>query len=92
LFDATDAIIGMLPLWTGFMNTVEFRRREDESGGCNLASETPGLLPHIWSNGELASRLAHEAVGKAVALAGRARMRFGKNFPLADLQADFMRA
>ena len=85
LFDATDAIIGMLPLVTGFMNTVEF-----DDAKMNQAVQL-GFM-NAWAAAAylvergVASRLAHEAVGKAVALAVERGCDLQK-LPLADLQA-----
>jgi len=85
LFDATDAIIGMLPLVTGFMNTVEF-----DDAKMNQAAQL-GFM-NAWAAAAylvergVASRLAHEAVGKAVALAVERGCDLQK-LPLADLQA-----
>ena len=85
LFDAADTMIGMLPLVTGFMNTVEFN---DHS--MNQAAQT-GFM-NAWAAAAylvergVPSRLAHEAVGKAVALAVESGCDLQK-LPLADLQA-----
>jgi argininosuccinate lyase len=85
LFDATDAIIGMLPLVTGFMNTVEF-----DDAKMNQAVQLDFM--NAWAAAAylvergVASRLAHEAVGKAVALAVERGCDLQK-LPLADLQA-----
>jgi argininosuccinate lyase len=85
LFDATDAIIGMLPLVTGFMNTVEFddakMNQAAQSGFMNAWAAAAYLVER-----GVASRLAHEAVGKAVALAVERGCDLQK-LPLADLQA-----
>jgi argininosuccinate lyase len=85
LFDASDTVIGMLPLVTGFMNTVEFngaRMNQDAGSGFMNAWAAAAYLVERG----VPSRLAHEAVGKAVALAVERGCDLQK-LPLADLQA-----
>jgi argininosuccinate lyase len=85
LFDASDTVIAMLSLVTGFMNTVEFNE-----GRMNQAAQS-GFM-NAWAAAAylvergVPSRLAHEAVGKAVALAVERGCDLQK-LPLADLQA-----
>jgi argininosuccinate lyase len=85
LFDAADTVTSMLPLVTGFMNTVEFNDAK-----MNQAAQT-GFM-NAWAAAAylvelgVPSRLAHEAVGKAVALAVERGCELQK-LPLADLQA-----
>ncbi|MGB8013929.1 MAG: argininosuccinate lyase [Terriglobales bacterium] len=85
LFDASDTVVGMLPLVTGFMNTVEFN-----DGKMNQAAQS-GFM-NAWAAAAylvergVPSRLAHEAVGKAVALAVERGCDLQK-LPLSDLQA-----
>jgi len=85
LFNASDTVIGMLPLVTGFMNTVEFNdakmNQAANSGFMNAWAAAAYLVEH-----GVPSRLAHEAVGKAVALAVERGCDLQK-LPLADLQA-----
>ena len=86
LFDASDTIIGMLPLVTGFMNAVEFNLSQNESGGAIRVYECLGCGCVYLVERGVPSRLAHEVVGKAVQLA----MERGcdlQTLPLADLQA-----
>jgi argininosuccinate lyase len=75
LFDASDTVIGMLPLVTGLMNQAA------SSGFMNAWAAAAYLVER-----GIPSRLAHEAVGKAVALAVERRCDLQK-LPLADLQA-----
>jgi argininosuccinate lyase len=85
VFDAADTIITMLPLVTGFMNTVEFndaKMNQAASSGFMNAWAAAGYLVERG----VPSRLAHEAVGKAVALAVERGCDLQK-LPLADLQA-----
>ncbi|MGA8069309.1 MAG: argininosuccinate lyase [Terriglobales bacterium] len=85
LFDASDAVLGMLPLVTGFMNTVEFNHvrmnQAAQTGFMNAWAAAAYLVER-----RVPSRLAHEAVGKAVALAVERGSDLQK-LPLADLQA-----
>ena len=85
LFDASDTVIGMLPLVTGFMNTVEFNgarmNQAAQSGFMNAFAAATYLVER-----GVPSRLAHEAVGKAVQLAVEYGCELQK-LPLADLQA-----
>jgi len=84
LFDATDAIIGMLPLVTGFMNTVEFDDAKMNQAAQSDFMNAWAAAAYLVERG-VASRLAHEAVGKAVALAVERGCDLQK-LPLADLQ------
>jgi argininosuccinate lyase len=85
LFDASDTVLGMLPLVTGFMNTVEFNEakinRAANSGFMNAWAAAAYLVER-----GVPSRLAHEAVGKAVQLAVERGCDLQK-LPLTDLQA-----
>jgi argininosuccinate lyase len=85
LFNAADTVVGMLPLVTGFMNTVEFNdvkmNQAAQSGFMNAWAAAAYLVER-----GVPSRLAHEAVGKAVALAVERGCDLQK-LPLADLQA-----
>jgi argininosuccinate lyase len=85
LFDAADTVTAMLPLVTGFMNTVAFN-----DARMNQATQT-GFM-NAWAAAAylvergVPSRLAHEAVGKAVALAVERGCDL-QTLLLADLQA-----
>jgi len=85
VFNAADTVVGMLPLVTGFMNTVEFNEakmnQEASSGFVNAWAAAAYLVER-----GVPSRLAHEAVGKAVQLAVERGCELQK-LPLADLQA-----
>jgi argininosuccinate lyase len=85
LFDAADTMIAMLPLVTGFMNTIEFNdhkmNQAAQSGFMNAWAAAAYLVAR-----DVPSRQAHEAVGKAVALAVDRGCDLQK-LPLADLQA-----
>src|SRR6202795_4753729 len=85
LFDASDTVIGMLPLVTGFMNTVEFNDAKMNQAAGSGFMNAWAAAAYLVERG-VPSRLAHEAVGKAVALAGERECDLQK-LPLADLQA-----
>ena len=85
LFDASDTVITMLKLVTGFMQSVEFNLKKMEhdaqSGFMNAWAAAAYLVQH-----GVPSRLAHEAVGKAVQQATEKGCDL-QDLPLADLQA-----
>jgi argininosuccinate lyase len=67
LFDATQSVLSILPLATGFMKSVEFdfdrMQQAAQSGFMNAWAAATYLVDR-----GVPSRLAHEAVGKAVKL------------------------
>ncbi|MGB8113915.1 MAG: argininosuccinate lyase [Candidatus Sulfotelmatobacter sp.] len=78
LFDAADAVIGMLPLIAGFMKQVEFDfERMTEATGSGFMNSWAAAT-YLVSRG-IPSRLAHELIGKAVKLC------LEKNCELQDL-------
>src|SRR5229473_6972903 len=85
LFDASDTVIGMLPLVTGFMNAVEFDDAKMNQAASSGFMNAWAAAAYLVERG-VPSRLAHEAVGKAVALAVERGCDLQK-LPLADLQA-----
>jgi argininosuccinate lyase len=85
LFNAADTVIGMLPLVTGFMNTVEFNAAKMNQAASSGFMNAWAAAAYLVERG-VPSRLAHEAVGKAVALAVERGCDLQK-LPLADLQA-----
>jgi len=85
LFDASDTIVGMLPLVTGFMNTIEFNETKMSEAAQTGFMNAWAAAAYLVERG-VPSRLAHEAVGKAVALAVERGCDLQK-LPLADLQA-----
>ena len=84
LFLATDTVVSMLPLVTGFMRTVEF-----DLSAMNDAAQT-GYM-NAWAAAAylvergVPSRMAHEAVGKAVQLCVERGCEL-QNLTLGDLQ------
>jgi len=85
LFSASDTVIGMLPLVTGFMNTVEFNNVKMNQAASSGFMNAWAAAAYLVERG-VPSRLAHEAVGKAVQLAVDYGCELQK-LPLADLQA-----
>jgi argininosuccinate lyase len=85
LFDAADTVLSMLPLVTGFMRAVEF-----DLGKMDRAAQT-GFM-NAWAAAAylvergVPSRLAHEAIGKAVALCLQRKCEL-KNLTLGDLHS-----
>jgi argininosuccinate lyase len=84
LFDATDTVLGLLPLVAGWMKAVEFDHQR-----MNQAAQT-GFM-NAWAaatylvNRGVPSRLAHEQIGKAVKLC------VDKDCELQDLSLDDLR-
>jgi argininosuccinate lyase len=85
LFDAADTIVAMLPLVTGFINTVELNDAKMNQAAQSGFMNAWAAAAYLVERG-VPSRLAHEAVGKAVALAVERGCELQK-LPLADLQA-----
>jgi argininosuccinate lyase len=84
LFDATQTVLSLLPLATGWMMTVEFEysrmKQAAQSGFMNAWAAATYLVER-----GVPSRLAHEAVGKAVKLCVERNCEL-QDVPLADLQ------
>jgi argininosuccinate lyase len=85
VFNASDTVIAMLPLGTGFMNTVEFNDAKMNQAAHSGFMNAWAAAAYLVERG-VPSRLAHEAVGKAVALAWERGCDLQK-LPLTDLQA-----
>jgi argininosuccinate lyase len=85
LFDASDTIINMLPLVTGWMQTAEFNEAKMNQAAQSGFMNAWAAAAYLVERG-VPSRLAHEAVGKAVQLAVERGCELQK-LPLADLQA-----
>jgi argininosuccinate lyase len=85
LFDATDAVLGSLPLIAGWMKAVEFDHQRmneaSQSGFMNAWAAATYLV-----NRGVPSRLAHEQIGKAVKLCVE------RHCELQDLTLDDLRA
>jgi argininosuccinate lyase len=85
LFDASDTILGMLPLVAGFMKHVEFNQAKMNQAANAGFMNAWAAAAYLVERG-VPSRLAHEAVGKAVQLAVERGCDL-QGLPLADLQA-----
>jgi argininosuccinate lyase len=85
VFNASDTVTGMFPLVTGFMNTVEFNDAKMNQAAQSGFMNAWAAAAYLVERG-VPSRLAHEAVGKAVQLAVERGCDLQK-LPLADLQA-----
>jgi len=84
LFDASDTLISMLPLVTGWMQTVEFNEGRMNQAASSGFMNAWAAAAYLVERG-VPSRLAHEAVGKAVQLAMERGCELQK-LPVADLQ------
>ena len=84
LFDASDTVTAMLPLVTGFMNSVEFNEEKMNQAAHSGFMNAWAAAAYLVERG-VPSRLAHEAVGKVVRLAMERECELQK-LPLADLQ------
>jgi len=85
LFEAADTVVSMLPLVTGFMDTVEFNLGKMESAAQTGFMNAWAAAAYLVERG-VPSRLAHEAVGKAVALCLERKCEL-KNLTLGDLRS-----
>jgi argininosuccinate lyase len=85
LFEASDTVLGVLPLVTGFMNAVEFNDARMNQAARSGFMNAWAAAAYLVERG-VPSRLAHEAVGKAVQLAMERGCEL-QALPLADLQA-----
>lgn len=84
LFDAADTMLAMLPLATGFMNAVKIDETAMNASASSGFMNAWAAAAYLVERG-VPSRLAHEAVGKAVALAVE-RGADLQQLPLADLK------
>src|ERR1700689_2917416 len=85
LFDASDTVTTMLPLVTEFMKSLEFNHAKMNQAAQSGFMNAWAAAAYLVERG-VPSRLAHEAVGKAVKLALERGCELEK-LPLADLQA-----
>ena len=84
LFDATDAVIGMLPLVAGWMKAVAFDLDRMTAAAQSGFMNAWAAATYLVQRG-VPSRLAHEAIGKCVKLCGE------KNCELHDLTLEELR-
>jgi len=84
VFEASDTIIAMLPLVSGFMKNVEFNEAKMNQAAQSGFMNAWAAAAYLVERG-VPSRLAHEAVGKAVQLAIERGCDL-QTLPLVDLQ------
>ncbi len=84
LFDATETMMNVLPLVTGFMKAVEFDFDRMNAGAQSGFMNAWAAATYLVNRG-VPSRLAHEQVGKAVKLC------LEKNCELRDLTLEELR-
>ena len=85
LFDAADTVMSLLPLVTGWMQTIEFNDAKMNQAASSEFMNAWAAAAYLVDRG-VPSRLAHEAIGKAVQLAMERGCDLQK-LPLAELQA-----
>ena len=85
LFAATDSLVQMLPLVTGWMKAVEFEHERMQQAAQSGFINAWAAATYLVSRG-VPSRMAHERVGKAV------QMCVERNCELQDLPLDDLRS
>ncbi len=85
LFDTADTIVSMLPLVTGWMRTVEFNFAKMDADARSGFMNAWAAAAYLVERG-VASRQAHEAVGKAVQLCLELKSNL-QELSLKDLKA-----
>jgi argininosuccinate lyase len=85
LFDAADTVLAILPLVAGWMKVVEFNYEHMNTAASSGFMNAWAAATYLVSHG-VPSRLAHECLGKAVALC------VDKNCELQDLSLEELRA
>ncbi len=85
LFHATDALLQMLPLATGWMKAVEFERERMQQAAQSGFINAWAAATYLVSRG-VPSRMAHERIGKAV------QMCVERNCELQDLPLEDLRS
>jgi argininosuccinate lyase len=78
LFDATDSVLGMLPLVGGWMSAMEFDEARMSGAASSGFMNAWAAATYLVRRG-VPSRLAHEQIGKAV------KLSLEKNCELQDL-------
>jgi argininosuccinate lyase len=84
LFDATDTVLAILPLVTGWMKATEFDHERMRTAAQTGFMNAWAAATHLVNQG-IPSRLAHELIGKAVKLC------LERNCELQDLALDELR-
>jgi argininosuccinate lyase len=85
LFQATDSVLQMLPLATGWMKAVEFDHERMQLAAQSGFINAWAAATYLVSRG-VPSRMAHERIGKAV------QMCLERNCELQDLPLDDLRS
>ena len=85
IFDAAQTVIGVLPLATGWMKAVEFDNERMKQAADAGFMNAWAAATYLAQRG-VASRMAHEAVGKAV------RLCLDRGCELSDLEGEELRA
>ena len=85
LFGATDALLQMLPLVTGWMRAVEFHHERMEQAADSGFMNAWAAATYLVKRG-VPSRLAHERIGKAVQICLEKNCRLN-DLSFHDLQA-----
>jgi len=84
LFDASDTLLRMLPLVTGWMRAVEFHHEHMQQAALSGFMNAWAAATYLVARG-VPSRLAHERIGKAV------RMCLERNCELQELPLEDLR-
>jgi argininosuccinate lyase len=85
LFDASDTLLQMLPLVTGWMKAMEFHHERMQQAAQSGFMNAWAAATYLVNRG-VPSRLAHERVGKAVQMCLEKGCEL-EDLPLADLQS-----
>ena len=85
LFDASDTILQMLPLVTGWMKAVEFNKERMQQAAMSGFMNAWAAATYLVDRG-VASRLAHERIGKAVQICIERSCEL-QDLPLEELQS-----
>jgi len=85
LFEATTAVLSMLPLVTGWMKSVDFNYARMRAAGEGGFMNAWAAASYLVGRG-VPSRLSHECIGRAVRLSLERGCDL-ENLPLADLRA-----
>jgi argininosuccinate lyase len=85
LFDATDTVVALLPLLTGWMKSVEFNHDRMQEAARSGFMNAWAAATYLAKRG-VAFRIAHEQIGKAV------QMCIEKGCELQDLSLDELRS
>lgn len=85
LFQATDSVLQMLPLVTGWLRAVEFAHERMQQAAQSAFINAWAAATYLVSRG-VPSRMAHERIGKAV------QMCLERNCELQDLSLEDLRS